>query len=362
MRFERPPQRLRGDHLEDLVFGPSQEVRLIHLPQLVREVLRAPLVLSRSVLEQPSLDHLRVVATELVEAPEYLRLYKVEDRPQLAEVVLQRRACKYQSVAFDAKRDQVLPEFGVDVLGLVALVDDEHVVAHLAQVDLLARDHTEARDEDAALSFKSLDLLLSVGALLVLEGDDVRRVVTPLAQLALPVALHCGGNNDYSLLDLIRIKEPLQVRAYLHSLSEAHVVAEDAALSLPEQRVQPLNPPFLMFEQVLVHLRREVKSLRQIVQLLLRVDPEPALLLPIGHGQALVGVGFTLLLAALLRQVRLGEVLLLSRGFDLLLSGRLLVRVVNKVGLVLVLGAPALVLIIIVNLNVSVIVRVSVPL
>jgi hypothetical protein len=157
--------------------------------------------------------------------------------------------------------NEIPPQLGVNVLRLVTLVNDQHIVSHLTQLNAHASDHAKARDEDSTLSLEGFNLLLSVGSLFIFERYDVRCCWAPLAQLSLPITFHGGRHNHDCLLDLIRLKQSVEVGTDLNSFSETHIISEDTSFRVTEEGVEPLDALFLVLEKVLINLRLKRKAI-----------------------------------------------------------------------------------------------------
>ena len=272
-------QGLSGDDFENLVLSTPQEVPLIHLPKLGGELRGPHLVLGACILQHPSLNGVCIVASELVEAAENLGLYEIKDRPKLTQVILKGCPGQYESVSLHPHCNEIPPQLGVDVLGLVAFVNDQHIVAHLTELNTHASYHAKASDEDPTLSLESFDLLLSVGSLFIFERYNVRGCWAPLAQLSLPITFHGGRHDHDCLLDLIRLKQAVEVGAYLNGFSESHVISEDASFGVTEERVEPLDALFLVLEKVLINFRLKGEAVREVIAGVFCIKLEPALCL-----------------------------------------------------------------------------------
>ena len=78
------------------------------------------------------------------------------------------------------------------------------------------------------------------GALALVQDDNAKRRV-PQAQLAQPLAQHGGRAHDDGGAEATRVLQAGQERRDLDGLTEAHLVADDAARALRVQLPQPLD-------------------------------------------------------------------------------------------------------------------------
>ena len=131
---------------------------LVEAAQFGAQQLSLLLLRLAHAFENAVLNGLSKVQLEGVKAAKNFGLNQIKDAPQLVEVVLQRRAAEEKADAAHAQRNQVTSQHCVEALRAVPLVDNQHVVAQLAEVNALGAHHAKGGHQDAALPFQSLDL------------------------------------------------------------------------------------------------------------------------------------------------------------------------------------------------------------
>ncbi len=194
------------------------------------------------------LDRARPGVAELLVRPEEPRRGPVEDRPQLGEVVLDRRAGQRQARLGGDAADR-LSRARVRVLDVLRLVGDDQAPARLVlgQLDRVGAHRGVRRDEEPVVDAVEPPLGPVIAAYV-----DARR--EPL-DLALPVAQH-GGRAHHERRRR-GDRGALQVQGDQHDgLAEAHVVGEDAA----ESEVDELRHPAQALQ--LVVAQRPVEPVR----------------------------------------------------------------------------------------------------
>jgi len=81
----------------------------------------------------------------------------------------------------------------------------------------------------------------------------------------LPITFHGGRHDHDCLLDLIRLKQAIEVGTDLNSFSEAHIISEDTTFRVTEEGVEPLDALFLVLEKVLINLRLKGEPVREVI-------------------------------------------------------------------------------------------------
>jgi hypothetical protein len=187
---------------------------------------------------------------ETVEGPENLWLHEVKDRPELTQVILEGRTRQDHSVPLDFKPLHVSPELSVSIFGLMAFIYNYYIVADVRKILRFSGDHAVAGDEYAAFTTQLLHLLVAsvffVAFVIELCDGDA---LAPFAEFLLPISLHGGRHDHKHFHDLFGIKQAFEIGCYLDSLSQAHIITQDAALFLPPQLVQPLHTELLVIEK-----------------------------------------------------------------------------------------------------------------
>ena len=186
---------------------------------------------------------------ELLPGAEDVRHEEVHERPQLHEVVLQRRA-REQQAALRVEVEQRLPALGLEVLDVVRLVQD-HVVPPLPpECARVLHDQLVGGDAD----------VVAVGlgparpqALARLGRAEVRQHLEDRAealQLGLPVDEAAGGHDDQVRApDAFHHGEIGQQADGLHGLAQPHLIRQDSVEASLLQRHQPVQPHLLVLPQ-----------------------------------------------------------------------------------------------------------------
>mmetsp|Transcript_8845 Transcript_8845/g.30409 ORF Transcript_8845/g.30409 Transcript_8845/m.30409 type:complete len:769 (-) Transcript_8845:151-2457(-) len=228
---------LGGQALLDLCLHPTQQERPQQLVQLVHGLV----LLGVRVDLEPLI--------ELFRAGKDVRQQKVEESPELVQVVLQRRTGDQQSVVRVEHPDDPAQQ-RVLVLDPVRLVDDDVPPVELLQVALLLDDHLVRSHADVELSWRDELLLLLVPLLLVaveLPGADHR---APPLELIHPVVQR-GLGDDHKVWagDSPELVQVAQERDRLQRFSQAHLVRQDAVDSVVVQ----VDHPIQALELVVAH-------------------------------------------------------------------------------------------------------------
>ncbi|KAI3476086.1 hypothetical protein L1887_62392 [Cichorium endivia] len=166
---------------------------------------------------------------------------EVEQRPELHEVVLERRAGDEQAGArVEGTHD--LGEHRVDVLDAVRLVNDDVLPRELLERALFAQAHLVGGDEHVKVLGQQVFVDDLVALLLgALEGDHVE-AGHPALELAVPVVQRRLGHDDE--VEAGRVAEVAEVAEEgdgLERLAEAHLVCEDAVDAVVVERDHPVE-------------------------------------------------------------------------------------------------------------------------
>lgn len=176
------------DLLQDLLLGPPQEVVFVHRPDLLRQLLASFPLLRRRFVQQSRLYRARVVVVEVLLLPQQAPLHRLEHRPQLAQVVLNRRASQNHAHSLDGKLLELLGEVGLVVFGLVALIYDHDVVRALAHIQHVCRYVAYSRDDNSIVLLHTFYLLFPIFSFFT-QRHDLWRAWAPLLQLFRPIRL-----------------------------------------------------------------------------------------------------------------------------------------------------------------------------
>mmetsp|Transcript_8914 Transcript_8914/g.21077 ORF Transcript_8914/g.21077 Transcript_8914/m.21077 type:complete len:452 (+) Transcript_8914:1433-2788(+) len=186
---------------------------------------------------------------EVIGVCELVWQQEVEQRPQLVQVVLQRRAREQQARVGLELADHER-ELRVLVLDPVSLIDDKVAPVELLKMIFLAAHNLEARDDHVKLPW--LHLLLELGIALVLASSHVHDAVVrePLPELSDPVGHgRLGREHHVRTRRVLELCEVPDHRDGLHRLAEPHLVGEDAADPVVVQTHQPVEPLQLILPQ-----------------------------------------------------------------------------------------------------------------
>ena len=234
----------------------------------------------------PSATHLELVAArdaaarehvEPWQAPQEARVEELEERAELAEVVLDRRAGERQPVA---RLQQAARLGGLRrrVLDRLRFVEDDGVEVDRGQEADVAPQRAVGRHDDVELVHLGLQLL-AVGAAVLdhlqLRGE-VRRLLDPVVDHA-----PRGDDERRQLGRLGGRAVGLQQGEHLHRLAEAHVVGQHAAEAELAQEVEPAEPLALIAAQLAA----------EALELSLRLDALEGLELVAQVGEGAIDVG-----------------------------------------------------------------------
>ena len=237
---------------------------------------------------------------------------KVEQRPQLVQVVLKRRAGDQEPIPRLEQPDD-LREGGLLVLNSMSLVerasasedcisrggargptyliDDDVLPREFLEVRLLSKHHLVARDADVEfLVDEPISDQLSALLLGTLKHQHVD-LGSPLLELPLPVVQRRLGHRDEMrpghVADVAQIAEESN---RLQRLPEAHLVGQDARNTILVQRYQPVQPGNLIVSHLAVlHERWRVPEGGLGRAALLSVLEELVVLLLLGAPKTIAG-------------------------------------------------------------------------
>ena len=177
---------------------------------------------------------------------------EVEQRPQLMQVVLDRRARQQQP----ARRPYLAEEpreLRVLILEAMRLVDDEASPAHLLERRDLRRHRLLGRQAHVVVARRHERLALLRALVLGAVQHKDAQLGAELGKLALPVAEHRERQHDQVRLGerrgLLLQRQVAEQRDRLQRLAEAHLVGEDAVEIALVQREHPVEPLELVVAQ-----------------------------------------------------------------------------------------------------------------
>ena len=153
----------------------------------------------------------------------------------------------------------------------MTFINDNQIVAHLAEIDLLSSDHAIACHENSTFLTQGAHLGLPIGFLFVVKLHDVFDLGTPLAEFGLPVHLHGGGDDDENFGDVLAIEQAFAESSDLDSLSKSHVISQHSSLFTLVEVIKPFDSLLLMLEKTLVDFSGQAKVVLQDVLFLFSV-------------------------------------------------------------------------------------------
>mmetsp|Transcript_10985 Transcript_10985/g.36071 ORF Transcript_10985/g.36071 Transcript_10985/m.36071 type:complete len:799 (-) Transcript_10985:551-2947(-) len=168
---------------------------------------------------------------------------KVQQRPQLFEVVLDRRSRQQESVAALVVVLQDFRQFALVVLQAVSLVDDDVAPRNLVQEALVTDDEVVVGDDDVERAVGHA-LVAQVLALvgLTLVNNHIHAIIEPDGKLALPVGQHRLWRDDevrpFIAFLLVQVSHE---RDGLNRLAEAHLIGQNAVEVVVVERHHPLQ-------------------------------------------------------------------------------------------------------------------------
>ena len=172
----------------------------------------------------------------------------------------------------------------------MSLINDDQVIAHLREIDLLSRDHAIASHQNTAAFPQCAHLLLSIRLLLVVELHHIVDILAPLLQLTLPVHLHSSGHHYEHSADMLTIKEALAQCGHLDSLAQAHIVTQDTSLLFFVQIVEPDHSFLLVLEKSLVVFGWQTEVIGEAVLLFFWIVFEAAFFLALSKCKLIVRI------------------------------------------------------------------------
>jgi hypothetical protein len=220
---------LRRQLLRHVALEAAQQKRPQHFVQLANHLLLLVLVGQIEPL------------VKVVRRGEHVGQQEVEQRPQLVQIVLQRRAGEQQAIG-GVKVAHHRGELGVLVLDAVRLVDDQVLEAELGQRRLL--DHGDLVRRQHDVERVRHELLGDEGGARLLVAVELAHAARrkPLVELAIPVAeRRLGHNDDVRAGDAARLGEVGEQRDRLQRFAEAHLVGENAADAVVVEPNEPVE-------------------------------------------------------------------------------------------------------------------------
>ncbi|MNJ42383.1 hypothetical protein D3C77_373530 [compost metagenome] len=202
-------------------------------------------------------DRRAVVAIEALGIAQPTRQQEMEQRPQLAQVVFQRRAAQAQALAgFELARGLgSLAARAFDVLGLV---EDQHMQHQAFEVfQVLGQQRVGGQQQVVVLQF--VEVFAPAQAM---QGQDAQAGGEAL-RFVLPIGDQAGGHHHHGrMVQTSGVFLGKQVCQGLQGLAQAHVVGEDAAYFQLAQGLHPAQA----FD--LIGTQRGVEALRDLCRLL----------------------------------------------------------------------------------------------
>eukprot|EP00754_Rhynchopus_humris_P013967 Rhum_TRINITY_DN14357_c21_g1::Rhum_TRINITY_DN14357_c21_g1_i1::g.84184::m.84184 len=257
---------------QHVLLHAAQQVRRRQVPQLhaarvgVRDLLRA------CELEAARVDGHLERLSKGGQVAELAGVDEVEERPQFAELVLQRRPREHDPVRRRKLFDGTGCE-GARVADVVSLVEDDVVelddVGVREQPNLLAHPVVR-REQDGVAGVQRLQQRLPVVRPVRRGRERARRVQAhdahlrhPLVELPHPLRHERHrAHHDHRTLQQAAPVQPRDEGRNLHRLPHPHLVAQHAARLLQVQLPQPLHSRLLVLEQRVPHRRSQPETLR----------------------------------------------------------------------------------------------------
>ena len=213
------PQQERPQHLHARLWWPQRARQ--HGGALAAGEPRGARLMQ--LLHDLCLVAARVAAEPLVEAlgaGEDLGQEEVEERPQLVQVVLQRRAGDEEAVG-GAEHAHGAREDGVLVLDAVRLVDDDVAPVHLLEEVLLLDDHLVRRDDRVELAgLQEVRLLVLALLRVAVELDGPQRGAPPPELVHPVVQRRLGHDHHVRPADAAELEQVAQQRDRLQRLAQ----------------------------------------------------------------------------------------------------------------------------------------------
>ena len=188
------------------------------------------------------LDRRGVAAAEGAAGIEQAGVEEVQDRPQLVQPVLDRRARERDPVA-GRQRAGRLRAARERVLDLLRLVQHQHPPLRLAQQPPVARQQ-RVGGQHHVVAGQIIDVMRAVGPVVEVH----RQVGSEPPQLASPVAEHrCRAHDQRRRIRLVGAIQ--QIGDQLHRLAQTHVVGQQRAQAQPAHAHQPAQSALLVGPQ-----------------------------------------------------------------------------------------------------------------
>ena len=173
----------------------------------------------------------------------------MHERPQLHEVVLQRRAGEQQATR-GVEGQQRLPALRAKVLDVLRLVEDQVLPALALERVLVLRDEVVRRDAHVeGVGLRPPEALLLALLLRAVVREDLE-ARAPHLELALPVEHDARRHHDQMRPpDTVLAREVCHQRDGLHRLAEAHLVGQDAVELAVVHGHEPVEANVLVLAQ-----------------------------------------------------------------------------------------------------------------
>mmetsp|Transcript_47611 Transcript_47611/g.79829 ORF Transcript_47611/g.79829 Transcript_47611/m.79829 type:complete len:768 (+) Transcript_47611:2909-5212(+) len=236
-----------------------------------------------------------VPVVELLAVVEEVRQQKVQQRPQLVEVVLQRRAChEHPVVALEPAH--CVTQHRVLILEPVGLVHDDVLEAELLQDALLGVGGLVRRDNHVVLARDHVLLPHARPLLFAPVELEHRQVWAPLLHLFAPV--HADGQRAHDQVrpgDAAGLLEVPEQRDGLERLAQPHLVRQDPVEAAVEQVDEPVHALNLVVPQLALEVGGRLRQAARphvVLHLLVGAGvPVRALGPGPGPGDGALGVG-----------------------------------------------------------------------
>ena len=197
------------------------------------------------------LDRMAIPAVEGLERAEKARHEEIEEGPQLAEMVLHRRAGQAQAL-LGAKLAHVLRDLRPRILDHLRFVEDHHRPRLRAQ-ELHVAPHERVGGDDEIVAGNRLEPFAPLRPV----PDEHAQIGGEARRLARPVAHEARGRHHQR-----RLLEPAgalfrqEMRERLQRLAQPHVVGQDPVQAMPAPELQPGQARALVGPHLRLQARR----------------------------------------------------------------------------------------------------------
>eukprot|EP00760_Papus_ankaliazontas_P001886 PhM_4_TR1071/c0_g1_i1/m.26886 len=243
--------RLRGEHHADVGLHATQQERRDECLERAAVLVRVLHLLGCCAAVRARLDGLVEGLDEGLVRAQELRVYEVEQGPQLDQPVLDGRARHEDAVR---RRDGLAGDGrrGLGVADKVALI--EHDVVDLRRQEVVQRVpyHGVRGDDDAVLETHIAQERRGRAAVCARGVQHVdAQHGGPEVQLAHPLRQdRRGADNDRGAFAETRVVQGTEEDRHLHGLAETHLVRKDTADAEAVQLPQPLHAHALVVEEL----------------------------------------------------------------------------------------------------------------